>query len=460
MACKKCGNCTDNGCAPQVYPKCFIIDKTYSCLGLTPGKTGDDMLTALNNACASWGGGTLLFNNGLTKTGSLVQLGGPLVKDTDITSTIQYFNIVNTVSPTISQGFSVDPNGNGPGTPAINTRVFHSNGLDYAEAFATYLSGGNPGFYYNISAVNGSNTKEAGLTLEPNQAVLKYSPTGGGANYLKVLLDATGITIDGISALGGLPTKCDQTQFQENADIIAGGAALAITTNANTYSISSAATITTINSTPAVGTIQVGTKITLEFDASGTTVQHDVLGTTNNGILLNGCQDFSPSVGDTLSLVLMESAPGGQRYWNEIGRKECYTGFEVWKTMTDTSSGSMLNGEVVPSYSAAINIGATFARLRHQDKTHVEIQFLGEVTIGIIGTVTLFTLPVTANGIAYRPTAAVWYPVTGMNLTTGVPWTGILQVNTSGAVNLAIQDVVPAGAEDHNFAFCVSVPID
>jgi prefoldin subunit 5 len=50
MACKKCNNCQDNGCAPLVYPKCILLDKTYTCLSVAAGKTGADLFTAIDAA--------------------------------------------------------------------------------------------------------------------------------------------------------------------------------------------------------------------------------------------------------------------------------------------------------------------------------------------------------------------------------------------------------------------------
>lgn len=454
MACKKCNNCNDNGCKDIVYPECLITKTTYSCLGVPAGSTGADVFNALEAAClAGWGGGNLTFNNGLTKTGTLVQLGGTLVKNTSVDLGTLYSLILagNFGAGTVN-GINIDPNGNGPGNPAtgIATRDLTNNiGSQVSTAKAGLI------YYATLEAINTG--KEATVDVNDQAATIKYSSTGGGANYRKVRLDATGIIIDGVSAAGGLPTMLDQTQMQETISITPNTPLLVVTTDANTYEVTGAGTITRIDSTPAVGTIQPGTKITLEFNTPGAIVQHDTTGAVGDGVILHGCVDFVASAADTLTLVCREYTPGGSRYWNEIGRKQCYVGFETWKTLD--AVGTMMNGEPIPT--AAASFTAFVARLRHQDLTHVEIQLTGSVSVGAIGATTMFTLPATAGSIAYRPAVPLAYNITGMNTTTGVPYTGQLQITAGGAVNFTVQDVIPPGAaEDHSVALVISIPLD
>lgn len=47
MACKKCNDCLDNGCAPTVYPKCLIMDKKYPCLGVNIGDKSIKLFDAI-----------------------------------------------------------------------------------------------------------------------------------------------------------------------------------------------------------------------------------------------------------------------------------------------------------------------------------------------------------------------------------------------------------------------------
>ncbi len=457
MACKKC-NCNDNGCAPTVYPKCILMDKAYPCLGITVGKTGKDLFDAIEAACATWGGGNLTFNNGLTKTGNVVQLGGALVKDTFVDlGTLYKLTLAGNFGANTVNGIVVDPNGNGPGNPGagIGTRNLTSGD---GAAINTAKAAGTD-YFVTLESLSQVGTKEASISLQPTQAIMKYSDTGGGANYRKVILDVNGITLEGISINGGLPTKCSQTQIQQAHRVLATLNPLPITTDSNVYSLNGAGIgIARIDSTPVVGTIQDGTVITLHFlDPAPGLITHDLGGITQDAILLNGCIDWQPSQYDTLTLALVADSTGTIRRWNEIGRKQCYTGFEAWKVLD--AAGTMLNGEPIPT----LNGGSTafIARLRHQDLTHVEIQFTGTVSVGVIAAITMFTLPATAGGIAYRPTAPLAYNITGMNTTTGVPYTGQLQITAGGAVNFTVQDVIPPGAaEDHTVAFIISIPLD
>lgn len=447
MACKNCKDCNDNGCTPIVYPDCIITKKKYPCLGLNKvGMTGAQFFDAVELACNSWGGGNLTFNNAITKTGTLVQLGGPLIKDTAVTWTVASGFALAMIMGDASNnnyGLTIDPVGGGPGVPAAALGVVNSISGDSAIASGVIVAGN---YIFALNTQNGANI--ARVVVSNVQSLLYFSPDNG-TTVAHVRARSTGLEFRGT----GNPSVCTTTQIQENQNIaIASAAVLAINTNANAFLVSGAVTISDISIT----NIQAGTLITLEFtDSPAPLITHgDAIPPAGSAaIFLNGCVSWQTRQYDTLTLRY-----DGTR-WNEIGRKACFIGVETWKTMTSASFGQMINGENIPAYSGSVN-PATFARLRHQDERHVEIQFIGTVDVGILGAVTLFTLPATAVNIAYRPLVAVWYPVTGMNTTTGLPWIGVLQVNPGGAVTLAISSVIPSGTEAHDFSFCVSVPID
>jgi len=71
-----------------VYPDAHCVvytGQSLSCIGASSNERLDDILEKINSAlCNTTPGDTLEFNNGLTRTDDLVQLGGALVKNTEI----------------------------------------------------------------------------------------------------------------------------------------------------------------------------------------------------------------------------------------------------------------------------------------------------------------------------------------------------------------------------------------
>lgn len=407
MACKNCTDCKDNGCAPLVYPKCFSIDKKYACLGLKPGDTGADLLKVLNDACASWGGGTITANNGLTKTGSLIQLGGALVKDTVVTAGAYDLTVSKTLAGD-TYVFGVK-NAGLFSIPGALAGIF--NGNNDAQ-FQVLRDPGPGGLTFYAEAVNGLTASE--FVLSATGAKLQYAPNGG--SYLKVFCDVTGITHDG----QGLPTMCDATQIQEDtaAVIYSAPTPLPITTGANLFRLTTlvAGALVAIDSTPIAGTIQDGTRITLQFDDVTPPLLTHTAGLTLDTLRLKGCVNWQPSQYDTITLTFN----GTQ--WNEISRKECADPLtrliadvaaletcvydasgscpvdEAWKTVNTV--GNMVNGQPIPTFNLGASLAVASYRLALRMQADGKVEIRGNVRVTDNGTsFVMFTLPT-----GYRPT--------------------------------------------------------
>jgi hypothetical protein len=175
MACQKCNDCTDNGCAPTVYPKCILMDKAYPCLGITVGKTGKDLFDAVeafvcNNVfiapLLSWTALPAYVNN-FADAGSGFQVGQYSNK---LTSVIRLRGVL--VNPNFDTGnptICTLPVGSRP----LSVRVFPTTvaiGALITAAFITITPAGVVGLTADSSVVFGSSftTTLDGITFETN----------------------------------------------------------------------------------------------------------------------------------------------------------------------------------------------------------------------------------------------------------------------------------------------------
>lgn len=344
MSCKNCNDCKDHGCAPTIYPKCLLIDKKYSCLGVNIGDNASKLFDALEAACmAGWGGGsgpTYTFNNGVTKTGNVVQLGGDLVKDTIINSpngTYKYQFTAPVGTDTYVTGY--DPNGGGPGVPVIALGV--SSAANHSAVYAV-----KSGLFYSSGLRAQNGTVKTLVDAQSDYAAIRYSPDNGNT-YRYVRVDANEVTIDGQLKR----TRLNQTQLQENLVSIPSLATTLLTESANTFEITGSNPIAGLGD---VSSIQLGTKITLVFMDSnpGLVQSNSFTGNPNYASLfLSNCVDWTPSIYDTISFVLQNIA--GTLYWNEIGRKQCYP--YAWKEITTLTNGWTNYGPPFQTAQYAVN---------------------------------------------------------------------------------------------------------
>lgn len=433
MPCKNCNDCKDNGCAPTVYPKCLLMDKKYTCLGVNIGDTSVKLFDALEAACqAGWGGGgtALTFNNGLTKSGSVVQWGGTLLHDTSVDTLTKELTVGSLSGLVYRYGSQWSENFGGPGVPGVGFGIFSVVGNNESTASSTLQGGVYTG---NWTTTNGANLTQ--LSLDDKRALLKYSPDNGVTNIL-ISCNNNEITLDGFNRRA----KLNRTQIQEAASApIASTPSIQIDTAGNLFPISGSNGITSITGPGAtLAGIQAGTRITLQFgDATPGTVQHGIAPPPGAaGIYLNGCVNFTPSQGDTLTLIYNGTD------WSEIGRKACLDSPESWKIIN--TGGTMRNGESIPAFTAAVTLIIN-GRLRQADSAHAEINFSGNVEVNGLGLADLFFMP-----IGYRGTNLQLWQIAAVSSTSTDTAIGNIFVDSgTGEVRLSL--VPLAGSPDTNW---------